>query len=139
MEIRAFFNRNWRYLVFALVTFLVFWVLYTWRAILLPFLIGLLLAYLMAPIVRFVERRLPGKGRWAEAKRVSVILFLMVLFLGIFAFAVFILVTTLLHSSANMIANASQLINDLIARGKEWTQAIRNLFPASMQAQVEHH
>ena len=137
MEMRVFFERNWRYLLFAVLTVALLWALYTWRMTLLPFMLGILLAYLFWPIVKFIERVLPGKDKWSEAKRIFAILFIFVTIMGVFAFAVFIFVTILVHSSADMIKNASEMISNIIARGQQWTQAIRDKFPASMRGQVD--
>ena len=137
MEVRAFFERNWRYILFALLTVGILGALYTWRMTLLPFLLGLLLAYLFSPIVKFIERVLPGKGKWTEAKRAFAIFFIFICIIGILGFAVFIFATVLLHSSADMINNASEMISNLIARGQQWTQTIRDKFPAGMRDQVD--
>ena len=45
---------------FLLVTSVVLAVLYTWRMTLLPFMLGLVMAYLFWPVVRFIGRLLPG-------------------------------------------------------------------------------
>ena len=74
MEIRALFERNWRYILFAVLTVGILWALYAWRMTLLPFMVGLLMAYLFWPIVKFIERVLPGKGKWSPHKAVWAVL-----------------------------------------------------------------
>ena len=137
MQIKAFFERNWRYGVFFSVALVVLGAVYTWRMTLLPFLLGLLLAYLFTPVVRFIERALPGKGKWQESKRVFAVLCVFIFILSVFALAVFIFVTTLQHSSSDMINNAAEMINTLIARGQQWTQTLRDRFPVAMRAEVD--
>ena len=137
MDIRTFLDKNWRYLLFGILTVSILWALYAWRMTLLPFMLGLLMAYLFWPIVKLIERVIPGKGRAAEARRVFTILFVLVSVLGVFSFAIFIFVTTLLHTSTEMISNASRMINNIIATGQEWTSSIRDKFPAGMRDQVD--
>jgi predicted PurR-regulated permease PerM len=137
VEIRSFAERNWRYLFFFVVTFVVLAVLYTWRMTLLPFMLGLVMAYLFWPVVRFIERLLPPRGRWAGGKRVFVIFFILITVLGVLAFAAFIFFTTLIHTSGEMIGNASRIIGDIIERGQQWTQTIRDQFPEGMRNQVD--
>jgi predicted PurR-regulated permease PerM len=137
MEFRLLFERNWRYFLFAILTVSILWALYTWRMTLLPFIMGLLLAYLFSPIVKFIERKLPGKGKWPEAKRAFAIIFIMLFLLALFAFGVIFSVTTLLHSSSDMVNNASTMIHNVIVRGQTLTQSIRDKFPESMRGQVD--
>jgi predicted PurR-regulated permease PerM len=135
MEIRALFERNWRYFLFAALTVAILWMLYTWRMTLLPFVVGLLLAYLFSPLVKFIERKLPGTGKWQQTKRAFAIIFIMLSMLALFALGIFLAVTTFLHSSADMINNASQLINNLINKAKELTQNLN--VPAGMRQQLD--
>jgi predicted PurR-regulated permease PerM len=137
VEIRSFAERNWRYAFFFLVTFVVLAVAYTWRMTLLPFMLGLVIAYLSWPGLKFIERLLPPKGRWAGGKRVFVIVFILFSMLAVLAFGIFIFVTTLLNSSAEMISNASEIISQIIERGQQWTQTIRDQFPEGMRDQVD--
>ncbi len=137
MEVRAFAERNWRYAFFFLVTFVILAVLYTWRMTLLPFMLGLVMAYLFWPVVRFIERLMPFKGRWESGKRAFAIFLILILVLGVLAFGVFVFVTTLLHTSGEMVSNASEIISEIIDRGQQWTQSIRDKFPEGMRDQVD--
>jgi predicted PurR-regulated permease PerM len=137
MEIRTLFERNWRYFLFAILTVSILWALYNWRMTLLPFIMGLLLAYLFSPVVKFIERKLPGKGKWQETKRAFAIIFIMLSMLGVFVLGVFLFITTMLHSSSDMINNASTMIHNLITKGQALTQSIRDKFPESMRGQVD--
>jgi predicted PurR-regulated permease PerM len=56
----------------------------------------------------------------------------------VFAFAMFIAITSLLHSSGQLLANSGQYINNFIAKAKEWTAGLRNMFPESMRGYVDN-
>jgi predicted PurR-regulated permease PerM len=134
---RVLFERNWRYLLFATLTVLVLWAFYMWRMTLLPFFLGLLLAYLTYPSIKFIERLRPGKGKWLEAKRVLAIFVVFVALAGLLGFGVFIVVTTLMHSSGEMINNVSEIINNLISKGQHFTEVIRDRLPVGLRNQAD--
>lgn len=131
-------RKNWRYIMFFAGSALLLWAFYTWRMVLLPFMLGLILAYIMVPMVRWIERILPGKKKHAGLKRNLAIFILLFSIMGVLAFAVFILVINVLHSSGQMLANAGQYIQDFITRAQQWTSSIRNLFPESVRGYVDN-
>jgi len=140
MSIREAFARNWRFLFFFAATALIFWALYTWRMVLLPFMVGLLLAYLLSPVVRWLEKLLPGRsrgGRWAEARRIAAVLVVFIVILGVIGFLLFIGITAVIHSSADLIKNASQIISDFTARLQQWTASVREHLPANLQTEMD--
>jgi predicted PurR-regulated permease PerM len=56
-------RRHWRLIVVILGLVFVFWLLWVLRSVLIPFIVGFILAYLILPIIRWVEKRLPGVGK----------------------------------------------------------------------------
>jgi predicted PurR-regulated permease PerM len=137
MDFERGHRRNWLYIVFFAGAAMLLWILYTWRMVLLPFMIGLVLAYIMTPMVRWLERIIPGKKISAGAKRTLAIFLLLFLIMGVLAFAMFILITDLLHSSGQILANSGQYINNFIARAKEWTTGLRGMFPENVRAYAD--
>ena len=135
MEIRVLFERNWRYFVFAALAVAILWGLYTYRMTLLPFVVGLLLAYLFSPVVKFIERKLPGRGKWQQAKRIFIIFFILASMLGLMVLAAFLFITTMMNSSSEMINNASQLINNIVSSVKNWVQGLN--LPPTIQSQID--
>ena len=53
-------RKTWQHYAPFVYTFafaiMLLWALYRWRNALLPFMVGLLLAYLLMPIVKWIER-----------------------------------------------------------------------------------
>jgi predicted PurR-regulated permease PerM len=134
---RDFWNRYGKYFIFFGATFLVLSALYIWKMTLLPFILGLILAYLFLPLIRRVEKILPGKGKWVERKRVMAIAIVFVTILGVVGTLSAIAITLIIHNSADLIANATNVANTALAKGKELTGSIRNFFPESMRGQVD--
>lgn len=58
-----------RHLVTILLVLLVFTILYLSRGKLGPYLLAITLSYLLLPVVRTIERRLPDRGRWHSLRR----------------------------------------------------------------------
>ncbi len=53
-------RRHWQILVTILGLVVVFWSLWALRSVLMPFIVGFILAYVMLPIIRWFERHIPG-------------------------------------------------------------------------------
>jgi predicted PurR-regulated permease PerM len=66
-------RRHWQLIVFILGLVFVCWLLWVLISVLLPFIVGFILAYLLLPIIRWIEKRLPGVGKKQQLKRVSLI------------------------------------------------------------------
>jgi len=61
-------RKYWRLAAAVAATIVFFALLYIWRDILLPFIIGLILAYLLYPLIKWLERHLPR--RWGQGRTV---------------------------------------------------------------------
>jgi predicted PurR-regulated permease PerM len=119
------------------IAFIILSVLYKFKDTLLPFMVGLLLAYLLMPIIKFIEKWLPGKSTAAETKRALAIGIIYISFMGVFAFAAFITITTLVHQANQIMANASTFVTAVMDKGHQLTAAIYNNAPADVKGQVD--
>jgi predicted PurR-regulated permease PerM len=137
MHIRELIDRNWRLILLAVVSLIFFWALYTWRMTILPFLLGLVLAYILLPIIRFVEVHLPGKYKHTELKRVLAIIIVLFTIMGVSALVVFFAAVAIVNNSADLIQNASKVITNFITTSQQWTQSIRNMFPEGLRESVD--
>ena len=115
-----------------------FWLVYALRSATFPFICGLVLAYLLLPLISWVERRLPGQGRWPQAKRVSLILLIFVVVLGLVGGALFYVVMAVADSLSVLLVNAPRYISGGLSTLREWAEGIRQWFPAEMQEQIDN-
>jgi predicted PurR-regulated permease PerM len=76
-------KNNWRLVVFLAAAFIFLVLAWAWRGVLLPFVIGLILAYLMLPGVNWLEKKLPPKNKCQKARRIAAILIVFVITIGI--------------------------------------------------------
>jgi predicted PurR-regulated permease PerM len=98
------------WLALAAITAFLLWAA---RAVLLPYILGLVLAYLLLPVVNWLSHRMPKKLRdWRVARPVSIILTYLVLIsliVGIFAF----FVPVVIEQAQILIDNWPQLSEDV--------------------------
>lgn len=130
-------KRHWHLLVFVLGMILMLWLIWALRSVLMPFLVGLLLAYLMLPLIRWVEKRWKGDARKKQIKRVVIILVVYLLTLAVVGAIVFYLITVVGKSIWVMAQDAPQLITNGLAQITDWLKSSNFLPAPEMQAQID--
>ncbi len=135
--VQQIFIRHRRLFIFIVSTVLVFWLLYALRSVILPFVIGLMFAYLLLPVISWFEKRLPRRGQWLQAKRISVIILSYIVILGVFAALSFYVSTAVIDAVIILVNNAPQYISSALLRIKEGAEVFRQHFPPEMQYQVD--
>lgn len=133
----SIFRRHWRLISFILGVIIVFWLLYALRGAIIPFALGLVLAYLLLPIIRWVESKLPLQGKWQQTKRVSIIILLFIVILGLVGFFSYFIIMAVINAFMVLLENAPQYISAALAALREWTEVLRQQFPPEMQQQVD--
>ena len=131
------FRRHWRLTLFILGVIIVFWLFYALRSVIFPFASGLVLAYLLLPIISWIEKRLPGQGRWRQTKRVSLIILIYILILGLVGLFSFFVAIAMANAFLTLINNAPQYISASLLTLQEWAEVLRQQFPPQMQQQVD--
>jgi predicted PurR-regulated permease PerM len=129
----SIFRRNWRLIVFVLGIIIAFWLVYILRSVLLPFICGLVLAYLLHPIVSWLERKLPGKSRWLSARRGSFIAGLFIIILVVVGILAFYIVTGVVSSFSILVKNAPQYFSEGFQTLKGWLEGFQRWLPPEMQ------
>jgi predicted PurR-regulated permease PerM len=99
----------------------------------LPFICGLVLAYLLYPIVSWLERRLPGKSRWLSARRASLIAGLFIIVLVVVGILAFYIVTGVVGSFSILVKNAPQYFSEGFQTLKSWLEGFQRWLPPEMQ------
>ncbi|MBN1369137.1 MAG: AI-2E family transporter [Dehalococcoidaceae bacterium] len=114
-----------------------FWVL---RSVLLPFMVGFILAYVLLPIIRWIEKRLPGAGKkpkLKQLKRVTIILVIYLVFLAAIGLTIFYAITVVGKSLMSMAEDAPDLIPGGLDAVAAWLKALPIFSPPSAQAQID--
>jgi len=133
----SIFRRHWRLISFVLGIFIVFWLLYALRSAIFPFVCGLVLAYLLLPIISWIEKRLPHQGKWLSTKRVFLITLIFIIVLGLAGLLTFYIIMSAVSSFSVLLQNAPHYICDGLRTLQEWAEGLRQQFPPEMRQQVD--
>ena len=129
-------------MVFVLGLIIVFWVIWALRSVLLPFVLGFILAYLMLPIIRWVEKHLiwAHEKPWVtQFKRIAIILVIYLLALIIIGLAIFYVITVGGKALSNLVQNAPQTIPGGLAAVTNWLKSLKILSSPSIQANIDSY
>jgi predicted PurR-regulated permease PerM len=130
------FKRQWRLIIVILGIIIIFLLLYVFRSVMLPFICGLILAYLLYPIVSWLERRLPGKSRWLSARRASLIAGLFIIILVVVGLFTFYIITGVVSSFSILLKNAPQYFSEGLQTLRGWLEGFQRWLPPEIQQQV---
>jgi predicted PurR-regulated permease PerM len=106
----------------------------------MPFVIGFILAYLLLPVIRWIEKRLPDTGRkpkLRQAKRITIILIVYLLSLAVISLLVFYIVTLIGQSLGTIKEDVSRFIPNGLDTIKEWLKSVPLLSNASVQENID--
>jgi predicted PurR-regulated permease PerM len=118
----------------------VFWLLWVLRNVLIPFIVGFLVAYLLLPIIRWVERRVPVVGKkpkLRQLRRMSAIAVVYLLSLALMALVIFYIITTVGKAFGDLTQDASQIIPNGLAAVTTWLKSLEILASPSIQANID--
>jgi predicted PurR-regulated permease PerM len=132
------FIKHWRLVALGLGIVIGLWILYILRIVVLPFATGLVLAYLMMPIVFWLEKKLPPRGRWLGFKRVLSVLiafFLLICIIGGFSYFI---VTSVIDATVILLENAPSLIGRSVLQIQNWLEGVTEMLPVEIQQWVRN-
>ena len=128
--------RHWRLVALVLGIILLLWFLYWLRTVVLPFATGLILAYLLMPLVSWLERKLPPRNKWPEAKRIISVLIAFLLLLCLIGGFTYLIVTTVIDASEKLIRSAPFFISESLLQIQKWFQDIIASLPVEIQQEI---
>ncbi|MBM4447460.1 MAG: AI-2E family transporter [Chloroflexi bacterium] len=134
---RSIFKRQWRLILFVLGIIAAFWILWVFWSILLPFICGLILAYLLYPIVSWLEKKLPGQGRWFAARRASLIALIFIIVLVVVGLFAFYIITGVVGSFSILLKNAPQYFSQGLKTLQDWLHSLQQWLPPETQQQIQ--
>jgi predicted PurR-regulated permease PerM len=123
------FKRQWRLLVFILGVVITFSLLYIFWRVLLPFVVGLILAYLLYPLIAWLENKMPVHGRWLSARRASLITLVFIVILVVVGLLAFYIFTGVVSSFSVLLKNAPQYFSEGLKTVQGWLDAVQGLLP----------
>ena len=115
---------------------LMLWLMWVLRGILLPFFIGVLLAWLLQPAIDVAQRRLPVGRSHPQLQRVAIILGMYILVAAVIGLLVFYAVSTLGKSLLSLIVELPRLIPLGVENIELRLASFLETLPLSTQQQV---
>lgn len=126
----ATFRKVWIATLVILGIVLVLWLCYISMPVLIPFFVGILLAYLLFPLVTWLERILPPKSKRKAFKRVIAVIIVFVLFtLLLIAFIVYI-GAAIVSASTALVSRAPEFVDKAMEQVNQWMTVIQTTVPA---------
>ena len=137
---KQFFSKHWQLIVFIVGLIFVCWLIWILRSVLLPFIVGLILAYLLLPIIRWVEKHLlkPNeKPKIKQLKRIAIVLIIYLLSLIIIGLAVFYIITIASKAVGNLVQNAQRTLPNGMATITNWLKSLKILSNPTIQQNID--
>jgi predicted PurR-regulated permease PerM len=130
------FKRQWRLIFFALVIIVTVLLLSVFWSVLLPFICGLILAYLLYPLIAWLERKSPVQGKWLSARRASLIALIFIIVLVVVGVLAFYIFTGVVSSFSVLLKNAPQYFSEGLKTVQSWLHGLQQWLPPETQQQT---
>ncbi len=112
-------------------------ILYIARGALFPFIISIVLAELLYPIVEFTERWLPGRRRFPGVARVISILLIYIGFIAIIGAILYLTLSSLISEGRQFIEAAPQLYEQARVSAERWYAEFSDRVPPEFTTQIQ--
>ncbi len=89
------------------------------------------------PALHRLEAKLPGQGRWAQAKRIGLIVVSFLVIFGVLALLGYYMVTSVADSFAVLVHNAPQYLTGGLANLQSWLGSFREWLPPEFHKEID--
>ncbi|MEW6141994.1 MAG: AI-2E family transporter [Chloroflexota bacterium] len=134
----AFFKRHWHLIAFVIGLCLFFWALWKMAGVLLPFLLGIIIAYLLVPLIRWLEKKLPGGKKRPGLKRASIIAGIYLVGLIFLGGWVAYMIVVIGSSFIGLVEAAPQFFSQALEAIENWLEEWRRSLPLQFQQEIEN-
>jgi predicted PurR-regulated permease PerM len=111
--------------------------LYVFKLVLLPLMVSGLLAFLLRPVVERVESLMPWRSRWPNLSRLSSILLIYIVTLGVIAGSLLLIVPPLYQETVKFIESIPALYADIETTAEQWNQQLVVRIPQEIRQRVQ--
>jgi predicted PurR-regulated permease PerM len=116
---------------------IVIWLAAISLAVLIPFIVGILLAYLLMPLVRWLEKVLPPRRRARKWKRAAAVAIVFIVFSIVLALFLAYLGAALFTATGILVEKAPDFISKSAGQAQEWWKGLRIHLPADINSRVD--
>jgi predicted PurR-regulated permease PerM len=131
-SIGLYIKKNWRVITFIIVLIILVLIIWKLITVLLPFLVGLVLAFLLLPAVHWLQKYIPGFKKHPNARRIISIVVIYVVGLVVLAALVFYMATTIRDSIGLFWQSFPNIAKEFISQIQDLLAGIRLEIPASL-------
>ena len=126
-----------RILLVAFACIVVAWILWTVRVALSPFILGMLIAYVLFPFVNRIESLIPDKGILHHVRRTIAVLFVYIVAFGSLAVALVTVGPPILQEIRELIESTPDYWDAIQTEGDYWVERYEEDVPADIREQIE--
>lgn len=130
-------HKYWRPVLIFLVLVLVIWIAAVSMAVLIPFLLGILLAYLLMPLVNLMDNVLPPRNKGRKVKRVISILIIFVVVAVLFVLFMVYMGSALISASTVLVSKAPEYVTSGMEEATQWLNVFRGSMPHAVETRIE--
>ena len=130
-------NKLARLFLVLIIIALVLWLTVASMAVLIPFLVGILLAYMLMPVVNRLEHILPPKGKAQKARRIISVILVFIAFALVLVLFIIYIGATLVSASGALIDKAPGLISQGMENVTGWIEVFGGSLPQAFAGQFE--
>ncbi|RPJ64047.1 MAG: AI-2E family transporter [Dehalococcoidia bacterium] len=129
-------GKYWKPLLILLAIAAVIWLAFISMAVLLPFLVGILLAYLLMPLVHWLEKVLPPQGKVRKSKRIFAVVIVFIVFTVVLILFITYIGAAVVTASNILAGKAPDFISKSIDQLKEWWSVIKINLPSDIDSRL---
>jgi len=141
-SVNSTLKKEWRLIAYIIGLLLLFVLLWVWRSVLLPFVLGFIFAYLLLPIIRWLEKRLTSKSkrpRFRNFMRIITIVIVYLLALAIVGLLIFYVINATGNAINDFQGDVTQLIPNGLDTIRNWVKSLPFLSSPSMQERIDSY
>ena len=136
-EINSTFNRPVKIIMVLLGIAMALWLCWISMPVLIPFLVGILLAYLLMPLVTRLEKALPPKGKEKKFKRAVAVIIVFVLFTVLLIAFIAYIGSAMVTASSALVSKAPEFVNKGMGQIGEWLNFMEARLSADIVARIK--
>ena len=131
------FQKYWRPLLILGGIVLVLWLVAISMAVLVPFIVGILLAYLTIPFIIRLEKILPPRAKWQKVKRAISILVVFIVVTVLFVLFAEYIGSAVVSTVKVLFDKAPQYITQGMDRAAQFLNVFRRVMPQSLVVRID--
>ena len=130
-------NRPVKIIMVLLGIALALWLCWISLPVLIPFLVGILLAYLLMPLVKWLEKILPPKGKEKKFKRAVAVIIVFVLFTILLIAFIAYIGSAMVTATSALVIKAPEFVNMGMGKIGGWLNFMEARLSADIVAQIK--